>query len=222
MLLDVGLLLHLVPVDPLPPLLGELELAALAAGAEPVVPQPHVLPRVEAQHGLQVDAAGGEVDLLGGLGVLLAGAVGCLVHVGLAGGEAVLVEGADGRIHVDVLAAPVGARVGGVARVGGEHLEGGGHAGDGGLDEPDEARAEHAGGGEDHLVAQCLDGAKRLLQETLEWLGYRDLLEGEVLEEELIVVDHAGMVEDDRGFAAGVSGSKEQGIFDVFVFIIGF
>lgn len=156
-------LIDAVPVNQAPPIRQEVELAATA-----VVGQPDVLPGVDAQDGNQIRAAGVLLALLVaelGAGAVQRGAV-VVVVLGVkvaADRVARLVGQAANTVHVHVLAAPVGARVGASREVGRQEAVLARVALQervGLLDEPDEARAEHGVGGQDHLALQGIDAAK--------------------------------------------------------------
>lgn len=183
-----------LPINSLPPSLGESLLPADAAGTDTVIPKPDVFPGVEAQERGELDATGGKLVLLLrhalDLGILEPGAAG-----------AVLARG----VHVGVLAAPVGGGVRRSGEVGGED----GEVGRGGLDEPDEAGAEHCRGGGDEFAAEGLDAAEGAFEVAAEVGGHGVRVGGEVLEEEVVVVGHGGVVED--GGLGGLAGRGDEG-----------
>ena len=171
---DAGLGGDELPVNHLPPGLGVGHLAARAALADAPVEQPRVLPGVEAQQGLELDAAGGQLT-----GALLVGED--LVAEVRAGGTAVAE-----RVHVDRLGAPVGARVRRAGEVGGQQAVVAGP----GADEPDEAGAEHGGRSKDELAAEGLHGREGGLELLAQDVGDRGRLRGDAVEEEVVVVGH--------------------------------
>ena len=217
----VSQLVDLFPVDLVPPVHGELVLSALCARAELVIPQPHVLPGVQAQNGQQVGSAGRKV-VSAPRGVrCVAGAVGRVLEESSARGEALGRAGADVGVGVNLLAAPVGAGVRRAGEVGGEHLVRVWSAGEVRLDEPDEARTEHGRGGLDHLGFEGLDRAERSDQVALEVFGHGDLARwGDAVEEEVVVVGHAGVVED--GGILGFAGGGENNVLEVLGLKVGF
>lgn len=180
--MDARLVCYHLPVNQLPPRLGIGKLAAGATLAHTPVQQPRVLPGVEAQQRLKVDTAGGQVT--GSRPVPRAKDA---VTEVVAGSAALA-----GRVHVSLLGAPVGTWVGRAGEVGGQEAVVAGA----GADEPDEARAEHGGGGEDELTAQGLDGGERKLKLGLEGVGHGGPRGCDAVEEEVGVVRHRGPIED--------------------------
>lgn len=109
----------------------------------------------------------------------------------------------------------MGARVGRAGEIGGQQAVVAGA----GLDEPQEARAEHGGGGGDELAAQGVDGGEGGLELAAQVLGHGRAGGGDALEEEVVVVGHGGVVED--GGLVGFAGGHEEDGFHVAVFEIG-
>lgn len=168
----------------MPPALRICLLAAHPKGADAVVGQVDVLPHVDAQHGREVDAAGGDVLLAeGAMGADLVamGAADLLADGGADGGVGIVLG-----VHVDGLAAVVGAGVGRAGQEGGQQRE----LAVLGLDEPDEARAEHGACGDDELAAQGFNGREGRLELFLQRDGDGGWVGGEAVEEEVVVVGH--------------------------------
>lgn len=90
---------------------------------------------------------------------------------------------------------------------------------DAGLDEPDEAGAEHGRGGDDELAAQRLDGGEARLELGADRVGHGRARGRYALEEEVVVVRHGGVVED--GGLAGLAGREEADGLGVLVFEFG-
>lgn len=162
-----------------------------------------MLPRVQTQQRLEVDAAGRE------LAGPVAGAED-LVAEGLVGG-AVLPDG----VHVGALETPVGAGVRAAGEVGGQDAVVAGTR----ADEPDEARAEHGGGGDDELAAEGLDGGEAGLELLAQDVGHGRARGRDAVEEEVGVVCHGGPVED--GGLAGFSSGHEGDCLGVLVLELG-
>lgn len=162
-----------------------------------------MLPCVQAQQGLEIDTTGGQVT------VPLPRALLLVLEVAL--GRAVLAD----RVHVRRLRTPVGAGVGGAGEVGGQDAVVAGA----GLDEPEEARAEHGGGGDDELAAEGFDGGEGGLEFAAEDVGHGGAGGGDALEEEVVVVSHGGVVED--GGLAGLAGGHEGDGLGVLVLELG-
>lgn len=118
-------------------------------------------------------------------------------------------------VHVRGLHPPVGARVRRASEIGGQQAVVAGA----GLDEPQEARAEHGRGGGDELAAQGVDGGEGGLELAAQVLGHGRAGGGDALEEEVVVVGHGGVVED--GGLVGFAGGHEEDGFHVAVFEIG-
>lgn len=175
-----------LPVNNLPPRLSKRLLTAAAADTEPIVTDPCVLPCVEAQERYGVQCARRLRSRSLGRGAALEVLVGGAAQ-------------ADG-VHVGALEAPVGARVRGSREVSREDAV----VLVACLDEPDEARAEHGGGGEDHFAAEGVDGGEGVGELGGEGFGHGFRVRGDVLEEEVGVVRHGGVVED--GGLGGVLG----------------
>lgn len=211
--LQPRLLLDLGPVDRVPPALRIRELAAHATGTGSVLAEPRVLPCVEAQDRDQISAAGSRRLKLGALVARRAAR-----KEALAVGQTLL-GAADGGLGVNLLTTPVGARVRGSGEVGGHDAEGDGGTGKLGAHEPDESRAEHGHGGPDHLVAQGLDGAEVLVDVKEQLLAHLDGDRGKVVEEEVVVVRHGGVVE--HVCELGVAGGGEDDGLDVFLLEFG-
>lgn len=149
------------------------------------------------------------------------GAVGRVLKEASARRETLGRAGADVGVGVDLLTTPVGARVRGAGEVGGEDLVSVWSAGEVGLDEPDEARAEHGRGGLDHLGFESLDRAEGPDQVALEIFGHGHLARwGDAVEEEVVVVRHAGVVED--GGILGFAGGGENNVLEVLGLEVGF
>lgn len=162
-----------------------------------------MLPCVQAQEGLQLDTAGGQ------LGLALLCALGLVAEVGPRG--AVPAEG----VHVGALGTPVGAGVGRAGEVGGQQAVVAGA----GLDQPHEAGAKHGGGGDDELEAEGLDRGEGGLEIAAEGVGHLGSRGGDALEEEVVVVRHGGVVED--GGLVGLAGSHESNGLGIFVLELG-
>jgi len=118
-------------------------------------------------------------------------------------------------VHIGVLTTPVSRGIGGTGEVGGED----GELGRGGLDEPDEAGAEHCRGGGDEFAAEGLDAAEGALEIAAEVGGHGVRVGGKVLEEEVVVVGHGGVVED--GGLGGLAGRGDEGRVGVLLLEFG-
>lgn len=149
--------------------------------------QPYVFPRVYAEQGRDVDTAQGLLGLLG-FDVLPRRIA---ESAGLHG---VYVLG----VQVDGLAAVVGATQRAAGEVGGHNLQRVVRGDAVGLDEPDEARAEHCLCCEDHGIAERVERGEVSVYERLDvfrgrrpdvWVGV------DAAEEEVVVVGHRGEVE---------------------------
>ena len=88
-----------------------------------------------------------------------------------------------------------------------------------GLDKPEEAGAEHGGGGDDELAAEGFDGGEGGLEFFAEDVGHGGAFGGDALEEEVVVVGHGGVVED--GGFAGLAGGHESDSLGVLVLEFG-
>lgn len=199
------ILLHLRPINPIPPLLQKVHLAADA-----VVVKPDVLPRVHAQQGRDVDTA----ERLLGLVLVVA----LLPRV--------CAEGAGVRfrvvgVQVDALLAVVGAAEGAAGDVGGEDLEG--CVGDVVcLDEPDEAGAEHGVCGEEEGFLEGLEGREVAIDEGRDVGGGIGVDVGvgvDAAEEEVVVESHGGDVESVGHH--GVAGDIDDEGLGVSVLVCG-
>jgi len=208
-LLESGLLCHQIPIDEVPPPLGERQLAG-----DTVVGQVHMLPRVDAQQRGQFDSSRGKLVAL--VGRVPAGSSVCCVLEVFARRLHTLLGRADSGVQVDVLAAPVRTGVGRPSQVSGENLVGRETALLLVLHEPDKAGAKHGCGRVDHLLAQRLDRTERSFEVVLQRTGDLDGTLRQVLEEEMVVVRHAGVVED--GCRLGIASCSEESGLEVLAF----
>lgn len=210
---EPSLLLDLGPINHVPPRLRIRKLTAHTTHTSAVLAKPGILPGVQAQNRDQIRATGSRrLELLA-----------------LEPGRAALQEppavvqtlgrATDSSLRIDLLAAPVSARVGGTGEVSGHDAERDGLAGQLGADEPDETGTEHGHGGADHFVAQSVDGAKVLVDVVEQLVAHLDGLGREVVEEEVVVVRHGGVVEDVGELR--VAGGGEDDGFGVFLLKVG-
>lgn len=169
---------------------------------------------------MDVDTSRSDAGLGVHLGVFPGDAQGGVAQVIASRLGSLLAAAANVGVGVDVLAAPVGARVGRTREVGRQDLERRLHVGVVDLDEPYESGAEHGVCGVDHLAPQGLDGAEGLLEVVLEVLGDLDNIARQAVEEEVIVVRHAGIVE--YGGVLGLARRFENDRLEVLVVEIGF
>lgn len=141
-----------------------------------------MLPSVEAQQRLKVDTTWRQ------LAAPLLAAKGLVLEVRL--GRPRLTD----VVHVDGLGAPVGARVRRAGEVGAEDAVLRGPR----ADKPDEARAEHGAGGEDHFALEGLNRGEGRLELLLQDLGHGRAAGADAVKEEVVVVGHGRVVEDGR------------------------
>lgn len=181
---DVRIARDSIPIDPVPPALRIRPLATTPPHAHAVVGEVDMLPRVDAQDGVDIDAAGRR-----GLPAQLPKGPDGVHH--RAPGDPLLRLG----VHVHRLLPVVRARVRRPRQVGREQrvLSGPGLVR---LDQPHEAGAEHGARGDYHFLSQGVDGGEGALECDPEGVGHGGFGGGEASEEEVVVVRHRGVVED--------------------------
>ena len=136
-----GLVHNVLPIDQVPPSLGICHLAAVATRSNAPVEEPRVFPGIQAQQGLELDAAGRQVA------ASLLVAKGLVLEVGLGG--AIVAD----SVHVGGLSAPMGPGIRRAGKVCGQHAVVAGA----GSDQPNEAGAEHGRGGDDEFATESLN-----------------------------------------------------------------
>lgn len=198
---------------PPPANIQPLGLALLLSVDDAVVGSPDMLPGVEAQDGREAGFGNAAIGLFG-LFQTAIGRDGGLLLVHPAVNAVGLGALAVGGVHVDGLAAVVGLGVGRAGEVCRQQAEDVPARRGLGLDEPDEARAEHGEGRDEELTLKRLDAAKVLLERLAQQLWHLDGLRGQTVEEKVVVVRHAGVVEGRgvEGIASGADGQVPQGV----------
>lgn len=150
--MEVGLFVHHLPVDMVPPLLHKRLLPGDA-----IVRHVNMLPDIHTQYWDNVGSTWRVLEALLGLKSLLSEAI-CRVLEVLPCRLHSHGRRADSRVEVNLLAPPVGAGVGRPSQVRGQNLEGSEHTGLVGLDEPDKTGPEHGHGRVENLFPQRLNG----------------------------------------------------------------